>query len=373
MRGLMTDGPPTGRDGLRFRLMAWARLGLFLAAGALGGWAAQAIGTPLPWMIGPLVVTAALCLTALLPMKVPDRLRPFGQIVVACQVGLTFTPQTLDRLIALAPVIVATALLTMGCILVVSVVVARAGGMTLTQSFLAAVPTSPIEAAAMAIETGVDPVPVIISQTLRLSAVVLVLPLAIYTIDGWPAIRAQPGAGTPFDPVNILLLLACGFAAMWLFRLLRIPNPNFLGPLTATAALSVTGHGLPPFPMLVLALAQIVLGSWLGSTFRRELLGSAGRLAVVSLASILSLLLLCSLAAAGIAWGFGLDWRLLVLGAAPGGVSEMVLTAKYLDQDAALVTAFHLTRIFLFMPNIPWIVALLVRYERRQAARRDAR
>jgi membrane AbrB-like protein len=313
----VTEAPEASRLSRRAYARALFRLSAFLLAGAAGGWAAQWIGSPLPWMIGPLVVTAALCLSSLLSVKVPDRLRPFGQVVVALQVGLTFTPQTLERLIALAPVIITTALATLACIFVVAFAVARVGGMTLAQSFLAAVPTSPVEAAAMAVDKNVDPVPVVISQTLRLSAVVLVLPLAIYTIDGWPASRVRPGGEIPFDPLNILLLLACGFAAVHLFRFLRIPNPNFLGPLTAAAALAVTGYGLPPFPAAILAVAQIVLGSWLGSTLRREFLGSAGRLAVVSLASILLLLLMCSLTATGIAWVFGLDWRLLVFGRRP--------------------------------------------------------
>lgn len=370
-RRAVTEPPASGQPGWQARARALLRLSLFLLAGATGGWVARWLGSPLPWMIGPLVVTAVLCISGLLPVRVPDRLRPFGQVVVACQVGLSFTPQALERLIALAPVILTTALATLVCIFAVALAVARASGMSLVQSFLAAVPTSPVEAAAMAVEQKVDPVPVIISQTLRLSAVVLVLPLTIYLIEGWPDARARSANTTPFDPVNILLLLGCGLAAMHLFRRLRVPNPNFLGPLTATALLSVTGHGLPPFPLLVLASAQIVLGSWLGSTFRRDLLGLAGRIATVSLVSILSLLLLCSLTAAGIAWLFGLDWRLVVLGAAPGGVTEMVLTATYLHQDPAIVTAFHLTRIFLFMPNIPWIVALLARIEHRRAAKGD--
>jgi uncharacterized membrane protein AbrB (regulator of aidB expression) len=37
----------------------------------------------------------------------------------------------------------------------------------------------------------------------------------------------------------------------------------------------------------------------------------------------------------------------------------MALTARFLHEDVALITAFHLTRIFLIIPNIPWILALL--------------
>jgi uncharacterized membrane protein AbrB (regulator of aidB expression) len=68
--------------------------------------------------------------------------------------------------------------------------------------------------------------------------------------------------------------------------------------------------------------------------------------------------------ALGLAWATGLDWEVLVLGAAPGGVTEMALTAAFLHQNVPLVTAFHLTRIFLIVPNIPWVVRRLHRLER---------
>lgn len=322
-------------------------------------------------MIGPLLVTAALSVWNVVPVRVPDRMRPFGQVVVACQIGLTVSPETLARLVDLAPVMVTTALATLICIFVLAVLLARLSGMSVAQSFLASVPTSPVEAAAMALRAGIDPVPVIISQTVRLSAVVLVLPLAIYSLEGWPEARIRSGSAIPFDIVNVAMLLAIGVAGMHLFRLLRVPNPNFLGPLTVTAILAATEHAPPLFPAVVLAAAQIVLGAWLGGTFRRELLAQAGRILAMSFAAILLLLLMCSLAAVAIALAFGLDWQLLVLGAAPGGVVEMVLTAKFLGQDPTLVTGFHLTRIFLFMPNIPWIVALLIRLEKKRRSNGD--
>ncbi|TKA96198.1 AbrB family transcriptional regulator [Cereibacter changlensis] len=358
----MTDGPASSGAALR----RFLRLALFIGLGACGGWLFQRIGSPLPWMIGPLVVTALLCLTGALPTQVPNRLRPFGQVVVASQVGLTFTSETLHVVLELGPVILGTAMMTLVCILLVTLAFSRWSGMTLAQGFLANVPTSPVEAAAMAVENRVDPVPVIFSQTLRLSAVVLVLPFGLFALEGWPAGRGMPYTDVPIQPLNIVLLLACGFAAMHLFRWLRIPNPNFLGPLAATATLAVSGYGLPPYPAVILSAAQVVLGCWLGSTFRRELVARAGRLTLTCLVSILTLLAACSLGAAGIAQLAGMDWRLLVLGAAPGGVTEMALTAKFLGQNATIVTAFHLTRIFIFMPNIPWIVAVIARYERRR-------
>lgn len=348
------------------RLFVSARLGLFMLLASLGGWGFQHLGSPLPWMIGPLVVTAVLCISGLLAVQVPNKIRPFGQVVVASQIGLTFTSETLEKLLWLAPAMITTAVMTLICILFISVLFSRWSGMSVAQSFLSSVPTSPVEAAAMAVDLKADPAPVIVSQTLRLAGVVLLLPFGMFAVEGWPGDRTMPYSEVSFDISDLLILGFCGFFAAYLFRRLRIPNPNFLGPLATMAALAASGYAPAPYPGIILAAAQVVLGSWLGSTFRQEILTRAGRLVLTATLSATSLLLLCSTIAVAIAWLSGLNWQLVVLGAAPGGVTEMALTAKFLQEDATIVTAFHLTRIFIFMPNIPWIVAWIHRYEQRR-------
>jgi len=347
------------------------KLVLLLLVAGLAGWVFERMGSPLPWMIGPLVVTAALFMWSRFKLNVPNSMRPFGQVIVACQVGLAFSPEAFRLLLELAPVIVGTALMTAIVIFGIAVVLSKTSQMTLSQAFLASVPTSPIEAAAMAVRAGVDPMPVIFSQTLRLSAVVLILPFTMYALEGWPEINRNYVTIEAFDLFNVLLVATLGIAAMLVFRLLRVPNPNFLGPLTLMAGLSVMAVAPSPFPAFILALAQIILGTWLGSTFKRSLLTSAGRLTAACAFSILLVLVLCSAGAIGIAVLSGIDWHTTVLGAAPGGVVEMVLTAKFLGQNVALITAFHLTRIFVFMPNIPWIVRLISRRENRIKFRGD--
>lgn len=116
-----------------------------------------------------------------------------------------------------------------------------------------------------------------------------------------------------------------------------------------------------------------MLGVWLGSTFRRSLFQSAARLVTTSILATFALLAMTSAVAVAIAVTLGLDWELMVLGAAPGGVTEMALTAKFLGQDVALITAFHLIRIFIFMPNIPWVIDLIHRYEKRRPPANDQR
>ena len=58
----------------------------------------------------------------------------------------------------------------------------------------------------------------------------------------------------------------------------------------------------------------------------------------------------------------------MVLGFAPGGTTEMALTAGILGQDVALVTAMHLARIFIIMLNLQWLTRLTSRGGRKTGA-----
>lgn len=330
----------------------------------MAGWGFERIGLPLPWMLGPLVLSAAVYVSGLGQVRVPVRTRPFGQMTVAAQVGLTFTPAAFASLLNLAPLIVGLAVVSGVLASLVAIALARSTGMRLAQAFVSTFPTSPVEAAVIAERLGIAPAPVIVAQTMRIAMIVFLVPMSIYLVDGMPD-RGAGGVAQGFAPGH-LGLAGLAIAGALLFRGLRLSNPYFLGPLAVSAAVAAFGIALPPFPLLVMALAQIALGTWLGSTFRRELFTSGeGHIPATSV-SALVLLVLISGAALGLAQLGGHPWETLVLGAAPGGVTEMALTAKFLGAEVALVTAIQLTRIFLFMPNIPWIIRLIDRAEARR-------
>lgn len=325
----------------------------------LGGAVLSRIGAPLPWMIGPLIFTAILYLTGLTRFEVPVRTRPVGQIIVAAQVGLAFSPAALAVLVSLAPLLVGMALATWLCAAVAAMALARMSGMGGVPALLSTIPTSPVEAAVIAERLGQPVGPIIFAQTLRIAAVVVVVPLAIYAYEGWPD-RGAAIAG-PFDPVGSAILLAVAVAVALIFRRLGISNPFFLGALAGSAGLTAAGITPAPFAPVVLGAAQVLLGTWLGSSFRRSLFASAGRMIGASIASTLLFVALTTIVAFVLARILGLNWENLVLGAAPGGVTEMALTAKYLGLDVALITAFHIVRIFLIVPFIPGIATALNR------------
>lgn len=343
-----------------------ARLTAVYAICAVAGWACSRLSLPLPWMIGPLLTTAALALSGRLRGPLPVRTRPFGQAVVASTVGLSFTTEALQAVIGFLPLLLGMASMTAVLALGLSVVQARLAGVRLARMVLATFPVAPVEAAIIAESCGIPPAPVVMAQTLRIAAIVVAVPLMLFAIDGRPEVVGVAVRNGPFDLPGLALVVALALAGALAFRRLGWANPFFLGPLAATALVTASGIGLPHFPALVLAGAQILLGAWLGSTFQAHLFRGAGHEMLISLVGTVLLLALTSAGALLIAHFSPIGWESAVLGTAPGGVTEMALTAQYLRQDVALVTAAHVVRIFLLMPLARPLIRLLDRLDRRR-------
>src|SRR3979411_2267737 len=91
---------------------ALVRLLGVLALGAAVGWSARFVRMPLPFVLGPLVATAALGLAGF-PVVGVRRLRPGAQFVIGSAIGIQFTRAVVLTLVKLLPLIVGAALLSM--------------------------------------------------------------------------------------------------------------------------------------------------------------------------------------------------------------------------------------------------------------------
>lgn len=322
------------------------------------GFALKILGVPLAWMIGPMLVVAFLCGSGIVTQKVPVATRPLGQIVVATYIGTRFSPDMLHALGSMAPILVGISLFTLAVSLLIARLLIVLFRMDRVTAILFVVPTSPVEAGVLAEANGVSPAPVIFSQTVRIALIVLIVPFLLFATDGFVAVGSMSQTATVGSESGLIIMLMGAVIGAGVFRVLRLPNPYFLGPLLASAGLASLGLQTYGMPWMVLAGAQVILGTWLGSTFRKDLLVAGGHLVGATLVSSLSLLVLCGGAAALLSQFVAISFETLLLGSAPGGVTEMALTASILNQDVALVTAIHLTRIIVLMPNLGWIVKL---------------
>lgn len=327
-----------------------------LAAGFVMSW----LNVPLPWMIGPMLF-AGMVSAASRKVAVPAITRPVGQTVVAAFVGLAFTPAAVVAVAEQIVPMVAAALLTIAAGFVVAGVLMRLTSIDVISASLASVPGGPVEMAALASRYRVAPGPVAFAQTMRIALLVLIIPpVLVGMAGGAPDLSAVLTSGE-VGLLGAVLLLAIAAAGGVLFQAIRVFSPFFLGPLAFSAAAAALSLPVSMPPFILLASAQILLGVWLGCMFDRDMLRRSRSFIPAAFVSTLVLLVLCAAMAFAISALTGIDRQVMVLATAPGSVTEMALTAKILQQGVAMVTAFHVVRVFIILPAAPLIFAITAR------------
>jgi uncharacterized protein len=347
----------------------FASVVIIYAVAVMAGYAASWLGVPLPWMIGPMVAAGALsALTS--HGSVPKFTRPVGQIIVAGIVGLAFTPAAVTAVGQQIVPMIAVALLTIVAGFLAAAVLMRLTHMDIISASLACIPGGPVEMAALATRYGVAPGPVGFAQTLRIALLVLVIPPILLALDGSDRSGVLDFMSGDLDYAGGALLLGLAAVGGFVFRVLRVSSPFFLGPLAFAAVATALALPVSMPPLWVLATGQVLLGVWLGCMFDREMLAKSRGFIPAAFLSTFVLMVLCAAMALGVSAMTGMDWRTMILATAPGSVTEMALTAKILQQGVAMVTAFHVVRIFILLPLAPLIFSVTARLAKRFA--RDA-
>lgn len=334
---------------------------LLIYAGALGcGLIGNWLDLPLPWMIGAMAFATSVRLLNL-PVQVPMVTRAIGQMIVASSVGLSFTPAAVAALSALFLPMVGVAILTIVAGFAVAALLMRLARVDVITATLSSIPMGPVESANLANRHGVAAGPVIFAQTLRIMMLVIFIPPALVGLsdgihDPVAALRAIQWTET-----GAALLCCSGVAGALAARAFRLGNPFFVGSIAGASLAAALSFPVTAYPYPVLVLAQIFLGVWLGTAFDRDLLSRAGRFLPAAVASSLVMVTICVGMGLGLAWTTGQHWTVMVLATAPGSVTEMALTAKILQEGIAVVTSFHLVRIFIILPTAPLIITVTAR------------
>jgi membrane AbrB-like protein len=327
-----------------------------LACGAVGSW----INLPLPWMIGAMVFATSMRL-ADLPVEVPAFTRPIGQMIVATSVGLSFTPAAVSAVAALFVPMISMAFLTIVAGFVVAAVLMRMARVDVITATLASIPMGPVESAHLASRHKVPPGPIIFAQILRIMMLVIFIPPALVALSDSVQNPVEVLRAIPWTVTGALLLGGFGVMGALVARSVRLGNPFFVGSIGAAALASALSLPVSAYPYPVLVIAQIFLGVWLGAVFDRQLLRSAAGFIPGAVASSLLMVAICVGMGLCMAQITGMPWPVMVLSTAPGSVTEMALTAKILQEGIAVVTAFHLMRIFIILPSAPMIISLTAR------------
>ena len=314
-----------------------------LGAAVAGGLVFQALQTPIPWLLGPLVFVAGINLAGF-RIRCPDGSRQAGQIIIGTAIGLRFTPEVASVVLgqlhwmAIAAVV---AIMLGGVGALIQIRIAR---LDPTTAFFGSVPGGMAEMIVLGDRFKAEPVATALSQTVRVGIVVVTVPVGLTWLGAtggdFLALRS-----IPVDWSLLPVLLAGCAAASWGLSRLGVTNAWMLGACFFAAALTVGEIELSGFPDILLVLGQLLVGAVLGERFEREPMRRAPRVivsAVLSTAILLAAGIALALAIGAVS---GVPLTTMVAATCPGGLAEMSITAEILGLGVPLVTAYHITRI----------------------------
>lgn len=331
-----------------------------VAVGVISGWVCQRIGTPIPWMLGPLFTLAALRVIGI-PLRAPFGARESGQWIIGTSLGLYFTPQVVHEIGGWWFWLIAGAAFSIAVGYLTGMALARLAGIDRTTAFFASVPGGATEMSVLSRRFGGRVDRVAAAQSLRILIVVGIVPAAFAMLNLQGGEVYVPGAKVFAAPGFALLMGATGIGALIAERF-HIPNAFILGALAISIALTASGIDLSAMPPVVSNVGQCLLGCALGSRFGPEFLKGVHRFVGAVALSVLLAIALSAAFGASIAWLSGLGWATLVLGTAPGGIAEMCVTAKAMRLGVPVVTAFHVVRVVVLLLLTAPLFALLRRW-----------
>jgi hypothetical protein len=328
-----------------------------LGLGVLGGAGFAALGLPLPWLLGALAATTAASLAGL-ELRVPDGLRRPMIAVLGAMLGATFAPERLQGALSWLPSLAALPLYVILIGAVIFLYLRRASAFDPTSAFFAATPGALSEMIALSDQLGGDQRRVSLVHATRLLFIVSTIPFIAQAFGYRPPARPS-GLEFTFAPSDLALLGALGAFGYLLARRLRVPAATFVGPLLGSAAGHLAGWIETEPPYLLMALAQLVLGSAVGARFSGTPLPLIGRTLVLGAGATVIMLLITLAFGAVLHLLTGHSLALLLLAFIPGGFTEMSLIALAMGVDPAFVVTHHSVRVFLVvlivLPAFAWL------------------
>lgn len=327
------------------------QLVLVLGTGLAGALAAQAIGLPIPFLLGSLSFTAVLSLVLFARtgqrLWYPQALRKVCIAVIGTMIGTTFAPEVLSVLPGMLLTLPAMLLFILAAQGVNFVIFRRLAGYDAPTAFYAAMPGGLVEAVLLGEKAGGNAEILSVQHFARIVMVVIAVPGVFYLATGeivgsagGQTLESRVPAWTDWAAFAVLAP-----AGMFLGDKLRLPAAHMVGPLVLSALLHGAGVLDVAGPAVLLNGAQLVVGAGLGVMFARSTLPQLAVCFGFGAVSIAVTLLLSAGFALALSGLVPLSTASLFISFAPGGVTEMSLIALSLGVSPVAVAAHHLFRI----------------------------
>lgn len=314
-----------------------------LMPATIGGALWSLLGLPLAWLMGAAIVTGLISFYGV-TIALPKYLYRPSLAVIGAGVGLTITPNVAIMIATWFPLMAVMGFAGVFLALLATPFAARKGAMAQSTAFFSLMPGGVIEMANIGGAHGADRTTIATLHAIRVALVVGILPVSLTLLF--------PSVDKAFDiillsPTSLMIVLAVALLGGFIGAKVKLPASWLLGALLAVAALTASGQVTGQIAEPLMAVAQIIVGMSLGAKFQRERLRHLPRAMAVGTGALLVIILMMALLGILLSQILPIVAPVMVLALSIGGLAEMVLTARYLEIDMAMVAAFQATRAIL--------------------------
>lgn len=336
--------------------------------GVTGGFIFYLLHLSLPWILGPAL--AVMLVNSFRPeiIKWPRWIFKLGIIIIAYLLGQKLTMDLAKNMLYDLPWMVLSALFWLFISLAIGYYFSKIANINLSTAILGSVPGGLSQMVLIADEIkSVDPGTVAIIQTARVVVVLYTVPFLaaafVLPLEAPGFITIDQHLGSP--SIWGYLALPLVFIAGWMARRIHMPGGEFLLAFLLVSLFSVFGFVWPAVPNLVLALAQLVLGIFLGSIVQPKMFITNKKLGPLAIGTSIALVGIAATASwilSNLTPDSMITWFLAL---APGGLNEMALVALGLDADVIKVTSFQIVRLLFILFAAPPILKAIIKYAER--------
>ncbi len=339
---------------------------LAVLLGGLGGALFYRLHMPLPWMLGAMTASGLAAISRL-PVASLPRARPPMSAVIGTMLGSQFGPHTLEHALRWWPALVGLAVYLLLATLLSYGYLRRVVRLDPPTAYFSAMPGGLIDMVLMGAERGADERTVALMQSARIFLVVLGLPPLMALVMGVDA-GARPVTRVPLSDMTLtdigwfLFAMLAGIGAG---RLLRLPAPFLIGPMLASMLMHGSGTSGFVVPSVIIAGAQIVLGTTVGCRFIGTAPARIVTILLTAAGSTLILLVVALVFSVLLHQVIDVPLEGILLAFSPGGLAEMSLVALALNVEVAFVVLCHICRIGMVILGAGLMAHLLDRDSRK--------
>jgi membrane AbrB-like protein len=338
------------------------------------GFTFTAVALPAGWLIAGMLGAASIALLSRRELNPPAKAMSAAQGIIGVMAVEPLTKLTGSDLIHFAGCAAFSVSVTLGLSIVFGLALARvAKGMNTATANLSLIAGGASTISSMAHELGADERYVALSQYLRLTIVVLTMPLVLGVLGTHDPEPVTVGAHDTWSIAGLLGLAALIFVAARAAKLLRLPAPYLLGPLVATAVLAIADPALATLVSpntLITNVAYVVIGWQAGGGFAIDVLRRFVRLIPLTLGFIALTIGSCFGVAVIVSHWASVSLADAYLATTPGGIYGVLAIANEVHSGPIVVT-LQILRLITMVVAAGFIPKVIGWVDRRSAAKRS--